>query len=125
MRKVETHPMTDKSKIKTEADVRRALEGRSEFEKDVYAATFKIPRGMVSTYGRIAKNIGRPRAVRAVASTLRKNPLHPVVPCHRVVKADGSFGGNPKRASGRRSNCAEEGVPIVNGKVKMSPDIVY
>ncbi|MFX1603981.1 MAG: methylated-DNA--[protein]-cysteine S-methyltransferase [Promethearchaeota archaeon] len=117
--------MTDRSKIKTEADVRRALDGRSEFEKDVYAATFKIPRGMVSTYGRIAKRIGRPRAVRAVASTLRKNPLHPVVPCHRVVKADGSFGGDPKRASGRRRNCEEEGVPIENGKVKMHPEIVY
>ena len=122
---IEVHHMIDKSKIKTEADVRRALEGRSEFEKDVYVATFKIPRGMVSTYGRIAKEIGRPRAVRAVASTLRKNPLYPVVPCHRVVKADGSFGGDPKRASGRRRSCAEEGVPIVNEKVKMTREIVY
>ncbi|MFX1417186.1 MAG: methylated-DNA--[protein]-cysteine S-methyltransferase [Promethearchaeota archaeon] len=117
--------MIDKSKIKTEADVRKALAGRSEFEKDVYVATFKIPRGMVSTYGRIAKKIGRPRAVRAVASTLRKNPLYPVVPCHRVVRADGSFGGDSMRASGRRSSCAEEGVPIEDGKVKMRPEIVY
>jgi len=117
--------MIDKSKIKTEADIRRALAGRSEFEKDVYVATFKIPRGMVSTYGRIAKKIGRPKAVRAVASTLRKNPLHPVVPCHRVVKADGGFGGNPKRAAGRRTNVEEEGVPIEDGKVKLSKDIIY
>ncbi|MHA2431772.1 MAG: methylated-DNA--[protein]-cysteine S-methyltransferase [Candidatus Thorarchaeota archaeon] len=117
--------MIDKSKIKTEADIRRALAGRSEFEKDVYMATFKIPRGMVSTYGRIAKKIGRPKAVRAVASTLRKNPLHPVVPCHRVVKADGGFGGNPKRAAGRRKNVEEEGVPIEDGKVKLSKDIIY
>ena len=117
--------MTDKNKFKTEADVRGALEGRSEFEKDVYVATFKIPRGMVSTYGRIAKKIGRPRAVRAVASTLRKNPLHPIVPCHRVVKADGGFGGHPKRAAGRRMNVEEEGVPIRDGKVKMSKNIVY
>jgi O-6-methylguanine DNA methyltransferase len=117
--------MTDKSKIKTEADVRRALEGRSEFEKDVYVATFKIPQGMVSTYGRIAKKIGRPGAVRAVASTLRKNPLYPVVPCHRVVKADGGFGGDPERAAGRRKSVKEEGVPFEDGKVKMSTDIVY
>lgn len=122
---VEVHTMADKNKIKTEADVRAALEGRSEFEKDVYVATFKIPRGMVSTYGRIAKKIGRPGAVRAVASTLRKNPLYPVVPCHRVVKADGGFGGDPKRAAGRRKSVKEEGVPVEDGKVQMSKDIVY
>jgi len=125
LRPGEMHPMIDKTKIKTEADVRKALEGRSEFEKDVYAATFKIPRGMVSTYGRIAKKIGRPRAVRAVASALRKNPLHPVVPCHRVVKADGGFGGDPKRAAGRRKSVKEEGIPVEDGKVLMSKDIVY
>lgn len=125
MRPVVVHPMTEKNKILTEADVREALEGRSEFEKEVYVATFNIPRGKVSTYGRIAKKIGRPRSVRAVASTLRKNPLHPAVPCHRVVKADGGFGGNPERAAGRRKSVKEEGVPVEDGKVKMSKDIVY
>jgi len=42
-----------------------------------------------------------------------------------VVKEDGSFGGDPKRAAGRRKNCDEEGVSIINGKVKMNRDIVY
>ena len=115
----------DVSKIKTEEDIRAALAGYSEFEKDVYVATFKIPTGKVSTYGRIAKMIGRPKAYRAVANTLHKNPLFPVVPCHRVVKNDGSFGGEPKAAAGRRKHCRDEGVPLEAGRVVMSDEIVF
>ncbi len=119
------HVMIDQSKIKTEDDIRKVLSGWSDFEKDVYVATSKIPLGMVSTYGRIARKIGRPKAYRAVANTLHKNPLYPLVPCHRVVKEDGSFGDDPKRAAGRRKNCDEEGVSIINGKVKMNRGIVH
>ncbi|KXH76199.1 MAG: hypothetical protein AM326_03175 [Candidatus Thorarchaeota archaeon SMTZ-45] len=117
--------MIDQSKIRTEDDIRKALSDCSEFEKEVYVATSKIPLGMVSTYGRIAKKIGRPKAYRAVANALHKNPLYPIVPCHRVVKEDGSFGGDPKRAAGRKKKCQEEGVLIEDGKVKMHSDIVY
>jgi O-6-methylguanine DNA methyltransferase len=115
----------DISKIKSEQDVRNALEGYSEFKIDVYVAAFKIPKGKVSTYGRIAKKIGRPKAYRAVATTLRHNPLYPVVPCHRVVKEDGSFGGDPERAAGRRAECKKEGVPIHNERVALSDEILY
>lgn len=115
----------DISRIKNEDDIRQALEGYSQFQIDVYLETFKIPKGKVSTYGRIAKRIGRPKAYRAVATTLKNNPLYPVVPCHRVVKEDGSFGGPAERASGRRDTCLREGVPIRNGKVVMSKEVVW
>jgi O-6-methylguanine DNA methyltransferase len=115
----------DISHIKTEEDVRAALEGYSKFEKDVYVATFRIPKGKVSTYSRIAAMIGRPNAYRAVANTLHKNPLYPVVPCHRVVKNDGSFGGEERAAAGRRRNVREEGIPIEGGRVVMSDDILF
>jgi O-6-methylguanine DNA methyltransferase len=116
------------NKIKTEEDVKRAtleIPGYTEFDSRVYAATFRIPKGKVSTYGRVAKMIGNPRAYRAVANSLHKNPLFPVVACHRVVKEDGSFGGAKNRAQGRCKHCEEEGVPINNGRVKMSKDIIY
>ncbi|MCU0852488.1 MAG: MGMT family protein [Thermoplasmata archaeon] len=87
--------------IKTEKDVRNCLEGYSEFEKAVYVETFRIPKGKVTTYGRIAKAIGKPGASRAVANTLHNNPLFPVVPCWRVVKNDGAFGGPKDAAAGR------------------------
>ena len=118
----------DLSNIKSEDDVKHAtlqIPGYTEFDSKVYAATFRIPRGKVSTYGRIAKMIGNPKAYRAVANSLHKNPLFPVVACHRVVKEDGSFGGERSRAEGRCKHCEDEGVPIVNGKVKMSKEIIF
>lgn len=118
----------DLNKIKTEKDVIRAtlqIKGYTEFDSRVYAATFRIPKGKVSTYGRVAKMIGSPKAYRAVANSLHKNPLFPVVACHRVVKEDGSFGGDRTRAQGRCEHCEEEGVPIAKGKVKMSKEIIF
>jgi len=114
----------NKNEIKTDEDVVRLLPDKTKFEKKVLVATFKIPRGKVSTYKRIAEKIGKPRAHRAVANALHKNPLHPVVPCHRVVRSDGSFGGEKKAAEARRKLVDKEGVPIENGRVKMSNEIL-
>jgi methylated-DNA-[protein]-cysteine S-methyltransferase len=115
----------DKDAIRTEDDVRRFLPNKTEFEKKVLVATFKIPRGKVSTYKRIAEKIGKPRAYRAVANALHKNPLHPVVPCHRVVRSDGRFGGEKNAATSRRKLVEKEGVQIENDKVKMSKEILF
>lgn len=114
----------DLSLIKTEKEVIGALEGKTQFERDVLVATFKIPKGKVSTYKRVAEKIGRPKAYRAVGNALHKNPLWPVVPCHRVVSSDGSFGGLREDADERRKTVAKEGVPIENGKVKLNSDIL-
>ena len=114
-----------KSEIKTEQDVIRFLSDKTEFEKDVLIATFRIPRGKVSTYKKIAETIGKPRAYRAVANTLHKNPLHPIVPCHRVVRSDGGFGGEKKAAESRRKLVEKEGVPIENCRVKISDEILF
>jgi len=53
----------------------------------------KIPKGQTITYKELAKKIGRPKAVRAVANAVGANPMAPVIPCHRVVRNDGSLGG--------------------------------
>jgi O-6-methylguanine DNA methyltransferase len=112
------------SDVRTEQDVIEFLQGWSDFERSVYLATYRIPEGKVSTYGRIAKFVGKPGSQRAVANALHNNPLYPVVPCWRVVKADGGFGGDPKAAAGRRSHVAREGVPIRGGRVVLSDDIL-
>ena len=111
--------------LKTEKDVIEALKYKTPFERDVLAATFRIPKGKVSTYKRVAEKIGRPKSYRAVANALHKNPLWPVVPCHRVVCSDGSFGGPERGAESRRRNVAEEGVLIKNGKVKLTNEILF
>ena len=65
----------------------------TKFQLKVWNYLMKIPRGKVKTYSEVAKSIGRPLAVRAVASAIGKNPLAPQIPCHRVIRSDGSLGG--------------------------------
>ncbi|HSO28317.1 MAG TPA: methylated-DNA--[protein]-cysteine S-methyltransferase [Candidatus Sulfomarinibacteraceae bacterium] len=87
------------------------LRGRTEFEVAVWMKALEIPRGEVRPYGWIAAEIGRPRAVRAVGTALAHNPVPLVVPCHRVVRSDGSIGqyslGGP---AAKRAVLAAEGL---------------
>ncbi len=115
----------DLDKIKTDQDVSEALKDKTQFEKDVLIETFHIPKGKVSTYKRIAERVGKPKACRAVANALHKNPLAPVVPCHRVVDSQGRFPGAAKGANWRREMLMKEGVPIEEGKVKISENLLY
>ena len=62
------------------------------FERKVFRAVSEIPFGQTRSYKWVAQKIGHPRAVRAVASVLKKNKDLFVVPCHRVVKSCGSIG---------------------------------
>jgi len=114
-----------KEDVKTEEDVIRFLSGKTEFERKVLVATFKIPCGKVSTYKRISEKVGKPRAYRAAANALHKNPLHPIVPCHRVVRSDGKFGGEKRAAAQRRKLVEREGVPIENDRVRMNDRVLY
>ena len=68
------------------------LEGTS-FQLKVWSYLRKIPRGTTRTYSQVAKGIGKPLAVRAVANAIGKNPYAPRIPCHRVIRSDGSLGG--------------------------------
>ena len=65
----------------------------TKFQLKVWAYLSKIPRGKVKTYSQVAKAIGKPLAVRAVANAIGKNPYAPKIPCHRVIRSDGSLGG--------------------------------
>ena len=63
------------------------------FQLKVWNYVKKIPKGTVRTYLEVAKSIGKPKAFRAVANAIGKNPYPPKIPCHRVIKSDGSLGG--------------------------------
>ena len=65
----------------------------TDFEKKVLKVVAKIPLGQVRTYRWVAERVGKPKAWRAVANALRKNPFPLFVPCHRVVKSAGNTGG--------------------------------
>jgi AraC family transcriptional regulator of adaptative response/methylated-DNA-[protein]-cysteine methyltransferase len=63
------------------------------FQQRVWAALCRIPYGATRTYSQVAQSIGKPRAVRAVARACATNPTCIVIPCHRVVRSDGTLGG--------------------------------
>ena len=65
----------------------------TKFQLKVWDFLKKIPRGRVKTYSQVAKAIGKPLAVRAVANAIGKNPYAPKIPCHRVIRKNGSLGG--------------------------------
>jgi methylated-DNA-[protein]-cysteine S-methyltransferase len=76
----------------TEFDLPFDLRG-TEFQKEVWHAIHRIPYGKLSSYGLLAKDIGRPAAARAVGNAVGANPLGIVIPCHRVVWSSGGIGG--------------------------------
>lgn len=65
----------------------------SDFQLKVWQALLKIPRGKLSTYGEMAKTIGRPKAARAVGTAIGNNPVALLIPCHRVIQNTGAIGG--------------------------------
>ena len=89
------------------------------FFEAVYAAVKQVPEGKVTTYGDIARAIGKPRASRQVGWALHSNPYQGIVPCHRVVFKDGSlakgfaFGGSEVQ----KNMLLSEGVGFIDDKV--------
>ena len=65
----------------------------TDFQIAVWRELLKIPSGKTKTYKEIAISIGRPNSSRAVANACAQNPYAPEVPCHRVLRSDGSLGG--------------------------------
>jgi len=89
---------------------RVALESCGEFQREVLLAEYAIPRGWVSTYGRIAARIGCPGGARAVGRALAENPFPILIPCHRAVRSDGGVGGYQGGSTMKRALLAMEGV---------------
>lgn len=101
VREVEEHPVLEE----TERQLGEYFEGKrmdfslpldamgTAFQKEVWGALGGIPFGEVRSYAQIAKEIGRPKAVRAVGAANGRNPISIVVPCHRVIGSDGRLTG--------------------------------
>ncbi len=101
------------------------MENSASFNQKIYSLLRKVPKGKVTTYKILAEAAGT-RAYRAVGSAMRCNPDSPRVPCHRVVKADGSIGGflgslnpNSKEVKRKIRMLRKEGVEIKNSKINL------
>ena len=79
--------------VRTEFEVKVSVRSGTVFEHAVWAAIARIPYGEMRSYGDIAASVGDRMAARAVGAACNRNPLPIIVPCHRVVGADGTLGG--------------------------------
>lgn len=77
----------------TLADLPLDLEGVPEFHRKVYDVARSVPPGQTITYGEIARRLGAPHDSREVGQAMGRNPIPIIVPCHRVLGADGKMGG--------------------------------
>jgi len=90
----------------------------SPFQERVLRAEHGIPRGRVTTYQRIARHIGSPRAARAVSTALATNPFTIMIPCHRAIRSDGTLGGYQGGLEMKRSLLEMEGLSFTaSGRV--------
>lgn len=92
-------------------------EGKGEgslttFQKAVYRVVLKIPKGQTRSYKWVAKKIRHPKAYRAVGNALNKNPYPGMIPCHRVVKSDGTMSGFSKGVSAKKRLLSNEGIMV-------------
>jgi methylated-DNA-[protein]-cysteine S-methyltransferase len=76
--------------------------GFTPFQQHVLAVTRTIPWGSTVSYRQLAEMAGRPSAVRAVASVMRRNPCPLIIPCHRVIRSDGLIGGYCGAITGKK-----------------------
>tara|TARA_B100001989_G_C24393509_1_gene390462 strand:+ start:126 stop:398 length:273 start_codon:yes stop_codon:yes gene_type:complete len=86
----------------------------TKFQIQVWNELKKIPKGQVKTYKEIATAIGKPNSARAVANACGKNPKPIKIPCHRIIRSDGSLGGYSAKggASEKRRLLKKEGITI-------------
>jgi len=101
------------------------LSACNAFARDVLEATRRIPPGSVRPYGWIAREIGRPRAVRAVGTALARNPVPLVVPCHRVVRGDGKTGEYALGAGDKVVLLEHEGVDVTEVRRRLSSHRIW
>lgn len=88
------------------------------FQRRVLPAEHQVPRGRVTTYGRLACRIGAPGAARAVGNALSRNPFPLIIPCHRCVRENGQLGGFRGGLAMKRKLLELEGVALDrNGRV--------
>jgi methylated-DNA-[protein]-cysteine S-methyltransferase len=119
--RLEANPQTSTARRALEAyyagtlsvlDTVRVQTGGTAFQREVWAALRTIPAGTTTTYGRLAAQLGRPKAMRAVGMANGANPIGIVVPCHRVIGADASLTGYGGGIARKRWLLAHEGVRI-------------
>ncbi len=86
-------------------------------DKKIYIKLLEVPEGMVTTYLELANAVGLKNGQRAIGNIMNKNKHPVIIPCHRVVKSDGSVGGYAYGKDVKTNMLSKEGIEIQNGKI--------
>ena len=97
----------------------------TKFQSECYEALKKVPKGKVITYAGLAREIGKPKAHRAVGNAMNKNPFAPKVPCHRVVKSNGELGGFADDINVKIKRLRKEGVEVLNNQIVNFKSVLF
>ncbi len=88
-----------------------------KLEEKIYRKLLEVPPGYVTTYGELAKAINLKNGQRVVGQIMKNNPFPFIVPCHRVVKSDGTVGGYAYGTERKKHMLIKEGLEINNDKI--------
>lgn len=88
-----------------------------KIEQQVYKKLTEVPHGKVTTYGELAKAVGLKNGQRMIGQIMKKNPYPVIIPCHRVVKSDGTVGGYAYGENIKKNMLQKEGTKIQDGKI--------
>tara|TARA_Y100000590_G_scaffold86055_1_gene96351 strand:+ start:4251 stop:4550 length:300 start_codon:yes stop_codon:yes gene_type:complete len=88
-----------------------------KIEEKIYRKLLEVPEGYVTTYGELAKAINLKNGQRIVGQIMKKNPFPVIVPCHRVIKSDGTIGGYAYGINRKKHMLSKEGIEIDNDKI--------
>ena len=86
-------------------------------EEKIYKKLLTVPCGKITTYKELSKSIGLKNGQRLVGQIMKKNPFPVIVPCHRVVKSDGTIGGYAYGSKRKKHMLLKEGLKINNNKI--------
>jgi methylated-DNA-[protein]-cysteine S-methyltransferase len=86
-------------------------------DQQVYKKLTQVPQGKVTTYSELANAVGLKNGQRVIGQIMKKNPYPSIIPCHRVVKSDGTVGGYAYGGDVKTNMLGKEGIKIQNGKI--------
>ena len=86
-------------------------------EQQVYKKLTQVPQGKITTYGELSKAVGLKNGQRVIGQIMKKNPYPVIIPCHRVVKSDGTVGGYAYGGDIKTNMLQKEGIKIHDGKI--------
>ena len=94
-------------------------------EEKIYKKLLQVPYGKITTYSELSRSIGLEHGQRAVGQIMKKNPFPVIIPCHRVVKSNGSIGGYAFGADIKKNMLLKEGIHIKKNKIENFENLFF